>query len=202
MIHNTPDITIPTDRLRTLSSELRAQSPHWADRLEQATTEQELRNLVCDLFNLSHALPSHRESANETTTLAGRITRFINENLHRGLTLKVLANFLGYSEKYCSDLFYRIMGESFSGYMRRHRVERAQSLADVGRSCYSGGVQRSVCLQPFLQTRDRTFSQGDSIPAGTLTASADGPRHAESTVASGQTNHTASLLGERECPLP
>jgi AraC-like DNA-binding protein len=62
------------------------------------------------------------------TTLAGRITRFINENLHRGLTLKVLANFLGYSEKYCSDLFYRIMGESFSGYMRRHRVERAQSL--------------------------------------------------------------------------
>ncbi|MGB5043028.1 MAG: AraC family transcriptional regulator, partial [Nitrospira sp.] len=79
-------------------------------------------------FNLSHALPSHRESANETTTLAGRITRFINENLHRGLTLKVLANFLGYSEKYCSDLFYRIMGESFSGYMRRHRVERAQSL--------------------------------------------------------------------------
>jgi AraC-like DNA-binding protein len=83
---------------------------------------------VCDLFNLSHALPSHRESANETTTLAGRITRFINENLHRGLTLKVLANFLGYSEKYCSDLFYRIMGESFSGYMRRHRVERAQSL--------------------------------------------------------------------------
>ena len=128
MMNNAPDIEIPTDRLRTLSSELRAQSPHWADRLEQATTEQELRNLVCDLFNLSHALPSHRESANETTTLAGRITRFINENLHRGLTLKVLANFLGYSEKYCSDLFYRIMGESFSGYMRRHRVERAQSL--------------------------------------------------------------------------
>ena len=128
MMNNAPDIEIPTDRLRTLSSELRAQSPHWADRLEQATTEQELRNLVCDLFNLSHALPSHRESANETTTLAGRITRFINENLHRGLTLKVLANFLGYSEKYCSDLFYRIMGESFSGYMRRHRVERAKSL--------------------------------------------------------------------------
>jgi len=101
MMNNAPDIEIPTDRLRTLSSELRAQSPHWADRLEPA---------------------------NETTTLAGRITRFINENLHRGLTLKVLANFLGYSEKYCSDLFYRIMGESFSGYMRRHRVERAQSL--------------------------------------------------------------------------
>ena len=124
MLHPTPDITIPTDRLQNLSSELRAQSPEWADRLEHATTEQELRNLVCDLFNLSHALPS----GGETHVLAGRITHFIHENLHRGLTLKVLANFLGYSEKYCSDLFCRIMGESFSGYMRRHRVERAQSL--------------------------------------------------------------------------
>ena len=111
MMNNAPDI--PDARFTAMT---------------RLTTEQELRNLVCDLFNLSHALPSHRESANETTTLAGRITRFINENLHRGLTLKVLANFLGYSEKYCSDLFYRIMGESFSGYMRRHRVERAQSL--------------------------------------------------------------------------
>ncbi len=128
MMHTAPDIAIPTDRLRNLSSELRAQSPQWADRLEQATTEQDLCNLVCDLFNLSLALPSERESANETTTMAGRITCFINENLHRGLTLKVLANFLGYSEKYCSDLFCRIMGESFSGYMKRHRVERAQSL--------------------------------------------------------------------------
>ncbi|MCS6317784.1 MAG: helix-turn-helix transcriptional regulator [Nitrospira sp.] len=128
MMHKTPDITIPTDRLQNLSSELRAQSPEWADRLEQATTEQELRNLVCDLFNLSHALPSDGKSSGETHALAGRITRFINENLHRGLTLKVLANFLGYSEKYCSDLFCRIMGESFSGYMRRHRVERAKSL--------------------------------------------------------------------------
>ncbi len=128
MMNKNPDIAIPTDRLQNLSSELRAQSPEWADRLEQATTEQDLRNLVCDLFNLSHALPSDRESTSEATTLAGRITKFINENLHQGMTLKVLANFLGYSEKYCSDLFHRIMGESFSKYTRRQRVERASAL--------------------------------------------------------------------------
>lgn len=128
MMNKATDFEISTDRLHNLSSELRARSPQWADRLEQATTEQELRKLVCDLFNLSHALPLSRESAGETDTLAGRITCFISDNLHRGLTLKVLAHFLGYSEKYCSDLFYRIMGESFSGYMRRHRVERAKSL--------------------------------------------------------------------------
>lgn len=127
-MNNSPDIAIPTDRLQHLSSQLRAQSPQWADRLEQARTEQELRSLVCDLFNLSHALPTDKEYISETNTLARRITRFIHENLHRGLTLKVLANFLGYSEKYCSDLFYRIIGESFSTYMKRHRVERAKSL--------------------------------------------------------------------------
>ena len=119
---------ISFDRLHNLSSELRVQSPQWADRLEQVTTEQELFDLVCDLFNLSHSLPSGQEPSLKTTTLAGRITRFISENLHHGLTLKVLANFLGYSEKYCSDLFDRIMGESFSSYMRRYRVARASSL--------------------------------------------------------------------------
>ncbi|MCC6968243.1 MAG: helix-turn-helix transcriptional regulator [Nitrospira sp.] len=127
-MNKTRDIAILTDRLQNFSSELRAQSPEWADRLEQATTEQDLRNLVCDLFNLSHALPSDRKSTREANTLAGRITRFINETLHRGLTRKVLADLLGYPAKYCSDLFYRIMGESFFGHMRRHRVERAKSL--------------------------------------------------------------------------
>lgn len=128
MMNRATNASISLDRLHSFSSELRAESPQWADRLERATSEQELRDLVCSLFNLAHALRSESESSVETTTLARRITRYISENLHRGLTLKVLANFLGYSEKYCSDLFYRIMGESFSAYVRRHKVARASSL--------------------------------------------------------------------------
>lgn len=127
-MHKPTASAISLDRLHHLSAELRAQSPQWADRLEQVTTEQELLDLVCGLFNLSHALPSERESSLETSTLSGRITRFISENLHRGLTLKVLANFLGYSEKYSSDLFYHIMGEPFSGYVRQRKVDRASFL--------------------------------------------------------------------------
>lgn len=119
---------IPYDRLHSLSSELRVQSPQWADRLEQVRTEQELGDLVCDLFNLSHAIASEKPRFLNPHALSERIASFISDHLHQGVTLKLLANFLGYSEKYCSDLFYRIMGESFSGYMRRHRVERAQSL--------------------------------------------------------------------------
>ncbi len=120
--------TISIDRLHRLSSQLRAQSPQWADRLDQVQTEQELGELVCDLFNLSHAVAPEKQTPARPKTLPARITSFISENLHRGITLKVLANFLGYSEKYCSDLFNRIMGEPFSRYIQRERVERANAL--------------------------------------------------------------------------
>ncbi|HMZ53750.1 MAG TPA: AraC family transcriptional regulator [Nitrospira sp.] len=116
------------DRLHTLASELRSQSPEWADRLEHVKTEHELRDLVCELFNLSHTLISHEESPPTVHTLPTRIATFIRDNLHQGMSLKVLANFLGYSEKYCSDLFARIMGEPFSTYLRRYRVERGSTL--------------------------------------------------------------------------
>lgn len=52
----------------------------------------------------------------------------MSSNLHKGLTLKLLAQFLGYSEKYCSDLFQSTMGESFSGYLKRRRTDTASSL--------------------------------------------------------------------------
>jgi len=115
------------DRLHIFASELRVQSPQWADRLDQVRTEQDLGDLICALFNLSHSILPDRQSA-PTSALPARISNFVSENLHHGVTLKVLANFLGYSEKYCSDLFCRIMGEPFSQYLRRQRVERAQAL--------------------------------------------------------------------------
>lgn len=119
---------ISFDRLRTFSSELRGGSPQWADRLEKIRTEQDLGDLICDLFNLSHTILPEKQPSPKPHTLPTRITAFISENLHRGMTLKVLANFLGYSENYCSDLFSRIMGEPFSRYLRRQRLERASTL--------------------------------------------------------------------------
>lgn len=128
MPHTSSDSPLFFDRLRALASELRGQSPMWADRLEQVRTEQELRELVCDLFNLSHTLHPHHRTPSAPQRLSARITAFISDNLHRGMSLKVLANFLGYSEKYCSDLFVRIMGEPFSTYLRRYRIERGSTL--------------------------------------------------------------------------
>ena len=116
------------DRLHILASELRTHSPEWADRLEQVRTEHELRDLVCDLFNLSHTICSHESALPPPSTLPARIAAFIRDNIHRGMSLKMLVQFLGYSEKYCSDLFSRMMGEPFSTYLRRYRVERGSTL--------------------------------------------------------------------------
>ncbi|MBS0171235.1 MAG: helix-turn-helix transcriptional regulator [Nitrospira sp.] len=128
MPHTSSNLPLFFDRLHTLAAELRAHSPEWADRLEQVRTEHELRTLVCDLFNLSHVLAPHNRAPSTAQTLPARITAFISDNLHRGMSLKVLAQFLGYSEKYCSDLFAKMMGEPFSTYLRRYRVELGSTL--------------------------------------------------------------------------
>jgi AraC-like DNA-binding protein len=107
--------------------------------------------------------------------LAGRITRFIHENLHRGLTLKVLANFLGYSEKYCSDLFGRIMGESF------FRVHETTS----GRTCSSHSSPRlRRRWQKLLQQSDSAINSAFSH----FFKRATGHSPSESSISTGYTN--------------
>lgn len=59
---------------------------------------------------------------------AHRVEEFIRNHLHEGLTLKDLARFLGYSDKYCSDLFKALTGIPFSHYLKRLRLERAVGL--------------------------------------------------------------------------
>lgn len=115
------------DRLLELAAELRPQAPQCADRLAAVTSEQELLQVVADLFNLRHALASSRK-ARPACTLSTQISAFVAANLHKGVTLKLLARFLGYSEKYCSDLFHATMGESFSAYLKRRRLETAVTL--------------------------------------------------------------------------
>lgn len=116
------------DRLFELAAELRPQAPQWADRLAAVTSEQELLQIVADLLNLRHALTSSRKPAASPSALSTRISAFMGANLHKGVTLKLLARFLGYSEKYCSDLFQATMGETFSEHLRRRRLETAIAL--------------------------------------------------------------------------
>jgi AraC-like DNA-binding protein len=66
-------------------------------------------------------------------SLTDRIQGFITANLKHRTTLKELASFLGYSEKYSSEFFQLQMGTSFSHYLKRLRIMKAKHMlaADV-----------------------------------------------------------------------
>lgn len=116
------------DQLQALIMQLRRHAPQWADRLSNATTDREFLDVLCKLFDLSSAnIPLHQER-HSPDELAQRITSFISSTLHQGPTLKTLAEWLGYSEKYCSELFRSVMGEPFSRYLARRRTEVATTL--------------------------------------------------------------------------
>jgi AraC-like DNA-binding protein len=117
-----------TDRLRRLAEELSRHDPESANRLVTARTEEEFLTSICRLFNLSLALAHTDDSSRDRNKSPGEIAQFITSNLHKGMTLKILAQFLGCSEKYCSALFYSMMGESFSRYLKRQRIDTAVTL--------------------------------------------------------------------------
>lgn len=115
-------------QLRHLMDELYRQDPQAARQLCNARTQEEFLSAVCGLCNLSRALNFCQQPPLNRAGLAERMTHYLNHNLHTGPTLKTLAQFLGYSEKYCSDLFRSMMGESFSRYLKRRKRERAITL--------------------------------------------------------------------------
>lgn len=167
----------PRERILGLVAELQQHTPQWADRLSQAKTEQDVREILLALFNLANSLP--KDTTPPADDLAGRIASFVNNNLHKGLTLKDLSRFLGYSEKYCSDLFRATMGEPFSVYLKHRRVERAsrllhttdQSLSDIAAAlgfsdqfAFSHFFKRATGQSPaeFRNTRGRHAGTGTS----------------------------------------
>jgi AraC-like DNA-binding protein len=109
-----------------LLEEFQRQLPRWAEALAGASTHRELRALADHLFNdLIERIDAQEHTQD---SLREQIHQFMVANLHRGLTLKDMAAFLGYSEKYCSDVFQALMGEPFSQSLKRLRLEKAEQL--------------------------------------------------------------------------
>ena len=170
-------------RIHTLTAELSRYAPQWADRLAQVKSERELLEVVSALFNLAHVLnPEDEGAATPQAPLPARIHEFMTANLHKGLTLKLLSQFLGYSEKYCSDLFHSTMGESFSAHLKRRRLETASLLlqttdkgvAEIATAigfcdqfAFSHFFKRTTGQSPiqFRSERGRRISKPRPIPA-------------------------------------
>jgi len=109
-----------------LIQEFHQYTKNWANRLKQVSSKNCADPLpdqvVQKLFTLIDV------SSKNPDTVQYRIQLFVSSHLHLGLSLKDLSDFLGYSEKYCSEFFRQQMGESFSPYLKRIRLRKAEVL--------------------------------------------------------------------------
>ena len=109
-----------------LLRELFAYTANWAKRFYRGRQHHDRQKAVESV--LRAMLPDSCLPAQSTVSLPDRIHEFMVNHLHQGLTLRELSEFLGYSEKYCSDFFILHMGEPFSLYLKGLRLQTAKLL--------------------------------------------------------------------------
>lgn len=60
--------------------------------------------------------------------LKGSLTSYIEDNYNQDITLETLAGHMGYSVKYTSFLFKKLLGENFKNRLTTQRIEKAKEL--------------------------------------------------------------------------
>lgn len=109
-----------------LLRELFAYTVNWAKRFYRDRQSRDCQEIV--EFVSRALVPDASSPSSSTLSLSDQIHEFMVTHLHQGLTLKELSEFLGYSEKYCSDFFILHMGEPFSVYLKGLRLQTAKLL--------------------------------------------------------------------------
>ncbi len=113
---------------KDLIQELREYAENWVNRMRLLKPVNEPHTIAREVLDELFVQVFH--TSQNINPLPRQIHDFIVSNLRHGVSLKDLSKFLGYSEKYCSELFQAHMGESFSLYLRRVRIEKAKRLLE------------------------------------------------------------------------
>lgn len=66
--------------------------------------------------------------SDQQAAVVERLRVFLSGRVGERITLKELSRFLGYSEKYASDVFQRYMGRPFSKHLKQLRLDKAISM--------------------------------------------------------------------------
>lgn len=114
--------------LHTLLEQVRCGSIHLVEQLTEVSPRDQCEGLISRLSDDLRRISDLIDRSTEASGLERAIHHFMITRLHLGITLKGLADHLGYSEKYCSELFQSKMGISFSRYLRHLRIEKAKRL--------------------------------------------------------------------------
>lgn len=124
-LRSSPSGPAPKD---DLLRELFAFVSNWAKRFYRGRQGLDSQKAVESV--LREIFPDFRLPLSSTVSLPDQIHEFMINHLHQGLTLKELSKFLGYSKKYCSNFFMLHMGEPFSVYLKRLRLQTAKRLLE------------------------------------------------------------------------
>lgn len=88
---------------------------------------------VGSILQKLESLPPNPQYIQQRTDLHPLVSKMlcdIKENYARKISLESLADTLGVTPEYLSTLFSREMGESFSTYLQRYRIEQAKEIFD------------------------------------------------------------------------
>ncbi len=118
------------DHLEKLIEELRCLARERTHVKIGTNPVEERSSFICKI--LQDLLSGLKDTRAFSYSTAQQIHTFMISHLHQGLTLKDISLFLGYSEKYCSQLFHTVIGESFRFHLKTLRIERAKFLLQEG----------------------------------------------------------------------
>ena len=93
--------------------------------------------------------PAPQLQPDESDRVAERLRTFLSGHLNERITLKELSRFLGYSEKYASDVFQRYMGLPFSKHLKQLRLEKATCMLLEGQHTIARIAESVGFSDPF-----------------------------------------------------
>lgn len=93
-------------------------------------TEKTTTSLKEDLLNLISEVSKYRKEIEniDEEIIKEKIVNYINENYKIDFSLENLADHLGFSFKYTSVLFKKIMGDNFKNYINLYRIDVAKKI--------------------------------------------------------------------------
>lgn len=97
------------------------------DLAEQIQNNWQEPEIVNDLRELLQALVSYKNvrGSSQDEILKEKMFTFIEKNYYDDIMLNDLADYLGFTPKYCSVLFPKLLGMNFKEFLNRYRITQA-----------------------------------------------------------------------------